>query len=103
MKIIDNKFVGKRDDRLKYRFVPSPNVNPKIQEKERTLIIHTTEGPSVEAAMGIFMQKKVKGNDRSGLSIHLVLGKDGKDVVQMMSFEKGANHAADYNSKSIGI
>ena len=88
---------------FKVRFVPSPSINPLNQLPERTLILHATEGPHVAAAIGTFTTKKVKGDDRSGLSIHLVLGKDGRDVVQMLSFEKGANHAADYNRKSVGI
>ena len=76
---------------------------------DRTLILHTTEGPNVEAAVGFFMIKPTKGVDRSGLSIHLVVGKDRKDgmegidIVQMVSFDRGAVHAAEYNSKSIGI
>ena len=103
MKIRDNKFLGEDNDTLDFRFIPSPNVNQHAQLQERTLIIHTTEGPSVQAAVGIFSIRKNKNDPRSGLSIHIILGKDGQQVVQMVSFEKGANHAAEFNSKSIGI
>jgi N-acetylmuramoyl-L-alanine amidase len=103
MEIINNKFpVGERHG-LDFQFIPSPNVSTQVQKPERTLIIHTTEGPSVVAAIGIFSVRKNKNDPRSGLSIHLVLGRDGRHVVQMVSFEKGAFHAADFNNKSIGI
>jgi N-acetylmuramoyl-L-alanine amidase len=103
MKILDNKFLGEEHDTLDFQFIPSPNVNPHVQSRERTLIIHTTEGPSVEAAVGIFSIRKTKNDPRSGLSIHIILGKDGRQVVQMVSFDRGANHAAEFNTKSIGI
>jgi len=103
MNIVDNKFVTGPSGTLNFRFEPSPNTRPQAPGIERTLILHTTEGPSVEAAIGFFLIKPIKGNDRSGLSIHLVVGRDGKDIVQMVSFDRGAVHAAEYNSKSIGI
>jgi len=104
MKIENNQFVNEPDSGFNYRFVPSPNIHPMVQAKTgRTLIIHTTEGPSVEAAIGTFLQKSVPGNIHSGLSIHLILGRNGKDVVQMVPFDRGAIHASAYNSKSIGI
>src|SRR5215471_3032770 len=104
MRIENNKFVDEPGSGFNYRFVPSPNIHPMVQAKTgRTLIIHTTEGPSVEAAIGVFMQSSVKGNNRSGLSIHLILGRNGTDLVQMVPFDRGAIHASAYNSKSIGI
>ena len=103
MQIIDNKFSRENNSPFDFQFIPSPNVNRSVQSQERTLIIHTTEGPSVDAAVGFFSIPRNKHDPRSGLSIHLVLGKDGRQLVQMLSFEKGANHAAEFNSKSIGI
>jgi N-acetylmuramoyl-L-alanine amidase len=104
MKIEGNKFTVEPGSGIAYRFIPSPNVHAMGQAKTgRTLVIHTTEGPSVDAAIGIFQQKSVPGDIHSGLSIHLVLGRDGKDLVQMVPFDRGAIHASAYNSKSIGI
>ncbi|HJS19114.1 MAG TPA: N-acetylmuramoyl-L-alanine amidase [Anaerolineales bacterium] len=103
MKIIANKFQGEDADALDFQFIASPNVNPSVQRPERTLIIHSTEGPSVQAAVGIFSIPLHKKDSRSGLSIHLILGKDGRQVIQMVSLERGANHAAEFNSRSIGI
>ncbi len=104
MKIADNKFVQEAGSRIACRFVASPNIHPMVQARTgRTLVIHTTEGPSVEAAIGTFLQKSVPGALHSGLSIHLVLGRDGRDLVQMVPFDRGAVHASAYNSKSIGI
>ena len=97
MRIENNKFAVEPGDEFNYRFVASPNIHPMVQAKTgRTLIIHTTEGPSVEAAIGVFLQ-------RNGLSIHLILGRNGKDLVQMVPFDRGAIHASAYNPKSIGI
>lgn len=103
MKFIDNKFETGEIGNLKFRFDPSPNVKPQTPGIARTLILHATEGKSVGGAVSTFKMKPVKGDGRSGLSIHLVLGKDGKEIVQMVSFDKGAVHAAEFNSKSIGI
>ena len=103
MQIIGNKFLKEDDSIFDFQFIPSPNVNQRPQSRDRTLIIHTTEGPSVDAAVGFFSIPRNKHDPRSGLSIHLVLGKDGKRLVQMVSFDRGANHAAEFNTKSIGI
>jgi len=103
MKVRDNKFELEDDDDFDFRFEASPNVNQNIQSIERTLIIHATEGQNVEGAVGTFLIKKKKDDSRSGLSIHLILGKDGRELVQMIPFLRGANHAAEYNTKSIGI
>lgn len=105
MNIFEHKFETGQFGSLNFRFDPSPNVKPQAPGIGRTLILHTTEGPNVGAAVGFFLIKPIKGNDRSGLSIHLVVGKDENvtDVVQMVSFDRGAVHAAEYNGKSIGI
>jgi N-acetylmuramoyl-L-alanine amidase len=104
MKIENNRFVEEPGSGIVYRFIASPNIHPMVQAKTgRTLVIHTTEGPSVDAAIGTFQQKSTPGDMHSGLSIHLILGRNGKDVVQMVPFDRGAIHASAYNSKSIGI
>src|SRR5512139_173652 len=104
MKIVDNKFVQEAGSGIACRYIASPSIHPMVQARTgRTLIIHTTEGPTVDAAIGTFLLKKVPSDPRSGLSIHLVVGRDGKDVVQMVPFDRGAVHASAYNSKSIGI
>ena len=103
MNIVDNKFVTGEFGNFNFRFEPSPNVKPQAPGIARTLILHATEGKNVGGAVSTFMLKPVKDDGRTGLSIHLVLGKDGKEVVQMVSFDKGAVHAAEFNSKSIGI
>jgi N-acetylmuramoyl-L-alanine amidase len=83
-------------EEFNFRFDPSPNAITQKQAPQRYIIIHATEGASVSGAVNTF-------KTRNGLSVHLILGKDGKELVQMLSFDKGGKHAANYNTKSIGI
>lgn len=97
MKISENhRLLLDEGEEFNFRFDPSPNVHPHRQSLQRYLIIHATEGASVNGAVNTFKTK-------NGLSVHLILGKDGKELVQMLSLDKGGKHAADYNNKSIGI
>jgi N-acetylmuramoyl-L-alanine amidase len=96
MKIDNNLLSIDQGEPFNFRFDASPNAHPSAQAPERYLILHATEGASVRGAVSTF---KTKG----GLSIHLILGKDGKEIVQMLSLDKGGKHAADHNNKSIGI
>ncbi len=93
---IENNLLSAEQGELNVRFEGSPNPLTSAQASERYLIIHATEGASVKGAVGTFKA-------RGGLSIHLILGKDGKETVQMLSFDKGGKHANEYNNKSIGI
>ncbi|HJR79985.1 MAG TPA: N-acetylmuramoyl-L-alanine amidase [Anaerolineales bacterium] len=97
MKISENhRLLLDLDEEFDFRFDPSPNVLQSRQSAQRYLIIHATEGASVNGAVSTFKA-------RNGLSVHLILGKDGKELVQMLSFDKGGKHASEYNNKSIGI
>ena len=97
MRISENhRLLLDEGEEFNFRFDPSPNVHPHRQSLQRYLIIHATEGASVNGAVNTFKTK-------NGLSVHLILGKDGKELVQMLSLDKGGKHAADYNNKSIGI
>lgn len=102
MNIDNNRLAIDPDEDFDYRFDPSPNISIPNQAAQKYLVIHATEGPSVAAAVGTFKIKKSK-ESRSGLSVHLVLGKDGKEIVQMLAFNQGGVHASQYNKKSIGI
>ncbi|MBI5963544.1 MAG: N-acetylmuramoyl-L-alanine amidase, partial [Chloroflexi bacterium] len=70
----------------------------------KTLVIHATEGADVAGAVNWLQPPPLKGTLKGELSIHLVVGKDGREIVQMVPFDKGAQHAgSDYNVTSIGI
>jgi N-acetylmuramoyl-L-alanine amidase len=75
------------------RFEKSPNARPNLQPKY--LVLHATIGPTVQSAVNWF-----KLGDRS---VHLVVGRDGREIVQMVDFNKRAVHAHEYNVNSIGI
>lgn len=85
-----------------FRFDPSPNLSAKPQLSQRTLIIHAPTSASVNGAASGFKTKPTK-NNLLGRSIHLILGKDGREIVQMVPFNTGAIHAFGYNGRSIGI
>ncbi len=93
MKIENQRLIAEPGDPFDIRFIQSPNFKPQLVRKQ--LIIHSTEGSSVAGAIGTFL---------NGLkSVHLILGKDGKDLVQMVNFNEKAVHAHDYNNTAIGI
>jgi N-acetylmuramoyl-L-alanine amidase len=83
-------------------FQSSPHVNPNVQLQERTLILHAPNSASVSGAVSHLLVKPPK-NSFLPRSTHLVLSRDGKSIVQMLPFHRGANHASGYNNQSIAI
>jgi N-acetylmuramoyl-L-alanine amidase len=92
----NNRMVVGRRDGLAFRFVKSPNIAPG-RVNHQFLVIHATEGQHVQSAVNTFLS--VSG----GRSIHLILGRDGKELVQMADFDARAQHANEFNTRSIGI
>ncbi|HEY3476761.1 MAG TPA: N-acetylmuramoyl-L-alanine amidase, partial [Anaerolineales bacterium] len=84
------------------RFDASPHVNPNVQLPQRTLIIHAPSCATVNGAVSHLKQRPPK-NSFLPRSTHLVLGRDGKEIVQMIPFHRGANHASGFNQRSIAI
>lgn len=77
--------------------------NPAVQAAERTLVIHAPPSGSVGGAVQT-IKDNLKVNRNFSFSAHLILGWDGKEIVQMIPFNAGANHAdRDYNKRSIAI
>ena len=97
-----NRLLIEEGENFKFRFDPSPYANPNVQSAQRTLIIHAPSSASVNGAVSHLKQKPPK-NSFLLRSTHLVLGKDGKEIVQMLPFQVGANHASGFNNKSIAI
>ena len=93
--LISDKHQLNLDDHenLVFRYEKSPNFKPNLVHEY--LMIHYTAGPSVQSVVNTF---------KSGeLSAHLVIGRDGQEVVQMVDFDKKGVHAHTYNNNAIGI
>jgi N-acetylmuramoyl-L-alanine amidase len=88
------------------RFVASPNLGGLLSAE--LLVIHNTEGQSVEGAVATLTKRTAIPGARK--SAHLVIGRDGS-VVQLVPFDRIAWHAGrsawqgrpDVNTFSIGI
>jgi N-acetylmuramoyl-L-alanine amidase len=91
------------DDGTPIRFQPSPNFSSE-KLKQEFIIIHYTEGQSLEGTVTWLTNKD------SGVSCHLVIGRDGT-VVLLVPFDRQAWHAGNsewkerkrLNRYSIGI
>lgn len=92
----DNRLIIEDSDALDFRFVQSPNAEAGVLNP-KNLIIHATEGQTVEGAIATFT------NINRPKSIHLILGGDGKQLVQMLNFNAKAIHANEFNQDSLGI
>lgn len=97
MNVLENsRLMVAEEDGLTFRFEPSPNFMLGSM-KQKYLVIHSTEGPNVQAA--IFTFKSISG----GKSAHLILSRDGKEVVQMVDFNRRAQHIDILNPRAIGL
>ncbi|HET9589560.1 MAG TPA: N-acetylmuramoyl-L-alanine amidase [Anaerolineales bacterium] len=96
-----HRLVTEEGDDFRIAYFASPNPSPKPQLPERTLIIHAPTSASVSGAASPYLQKPAKGF--LGTSMHLILGRDGKEIIQTVPFHTGAMHAFGYNGRSIGM
>ena len=97
-----HRLVVEPGEDFNFRFDASPHVNPGTQLAQRSLIIHAPTSASVPGAVSVLQVRPPK-NSFLLRSTHLVLGRDGREVVQMIPFNAGANHASGFNNRSIGI
>ena len=81
-------------DTWNFHFEESPNSRPNLQANE--LILHATGRASVENAVSNY-KKKDKG------SVHLLIGKDGEELVQLVPFNRRAQKAFEHNRTSIAV
>src|SRR5918993_292261 len=87
---------------FRFRFDESPHKNPNAQLQKRTLVIHAPISASAEGAFAQLKQKPPK-NSFLPRSTHLILGRNGNEIIQMLPFQLGANHASGFNNRSIAI
>jgi hypothetical protein len=78
------------------KHVLSPNFSSRGGRAVDLIVVHDCEG-SYAGSINWFTQQK------SNVSAHLVLREDGKEVTQMVDFDKKAWHACFFNSRSIGL
>jgi N-acetylmuramoyl-L-alanine amidase len=106
MKINEKNYLELEENEVergfRFRFDESPHKNPNAQLQQRTLVIHA---PISASAEGAFAQLKQKPPRNSFLprSTHLILGTKGNEIIQMLPFQLGANHASGFNNRSIAI
>jgi N-acetylmuramoyl-L-alanine amidase len=92
----DHHLVVDADEGLSYRYEASRHKSRKPQEEPRALIIHAPPaGNKISATISAYAN--------SGKSRHLIIGRDGKEIVQLLPFDQGAVHAFGYDKKSIAI
>lgn len=97
-----HRLVIEEGENFTFRFEFNPNVNPNAQLPQRSLIIHAPSSASVSGAVSHLVNRPPK-NSFLPRSTHLILGRDGREVVQMIPFHIGANHASGFNNRSIAI
>ena len=63
--------------------------------KPRNLVIHCSGGPSLQNAVNVYLS--------NANSVHLLIDRNGKDIAQMVDFDRIAAHANEYDPTSLGI
>ena len=95
-------------ENFKVCFDPTSQINPNPQAPERILIVHAPPivaepHKALAKAANILNPRPVK----PGMfyrSTHLIVDRNGRDMVQMVPFQLGSNNAAfPYSKRSIGI
>ena len=71
----DHKLSMDAGEEYIYRFNPSPNRSDKPPLPELSLVIHAPGSASVTGAEGLYLTP-------SGRSRHLIIGSDGKTILQ---------------------
>jgi N-acetylmuramoyl-L-alanine amidase len=69
--------------------------NNKAGMKVENLIIRGSGGPSLPNAVRVYLD--------SSRSIHLIIERNGKDIAQLVDFNRVAAHAQEYDVNSLGI
>ncbi len=99
----NNRLVKDQGEDYKITFDGANVVAPAIQDAKRTLVIHAPPSGSVGGAVQT-IKDNLKINKNFSFSAHIVVGRNGKDITQMIPFHTGANHAdKEYNKRSIAI
>jgi N-acetyl-anhydromuramyl-L-alanine amidase AmpD len=75
---------------------PDPNQRPGLKpEQVKNLVIHAIQQSSMQVAVDDFLS--------SARSLHLLIERNGKEIVQMVDFDHIAIHANEYDNNSLGI
>jgi len=96
MKINENShLVIEEGEDFKIRFDKSPHMSKQLDVAERILVIHAPGSKDVAQAVKFAMDGR--------RSFHLIIGKDGKEIVQTVPFNLGARHTPGRDGSSIAI
>jgi N-acetylmuramoyl-L-alanine amidase len=83
------------DSTHEVQFDPDPNFRTDLKPRGLTLVIHGVKASSMQNAVDFY-----QGSARS---IHLLIGKNGLEIVQMVDLNCQAMHAHEYDRSSLGI
>jgi N-acetyl-anhydromuramyl-L-alanine amidase AmpD len=96
MKINENShLVIEEGEDFNIRFEKNHNVSAKPQIAERILVIHAPPSKDVNQALQFARD--------AGRSTHLIIGPDGKEMLQTVPFNVGARHTPGKDGSSIAI
>jgi N-acetylmuramoyl-L-alanine amidase len=96
MKIDENSHLVIEDgENFNIRFDQNPNVSGKQQVAERILVIHAPVSRDLNDAV-----QNARSERRSS---HVIVGKDGREIVQTVPFNVGARHTPGKDGSSIAI
>jgi N-acetylmuramoyl-L-alanine amidase len=71
------------------------DANTKAGLKPKNLIFHCSGGPSLSSATSAYLS--------SANSVHLIVERNGREVAQMVDFDRVAFHANEFDESSLGI
>jgi N-acetylmuramoyl-L-alanine amidase len=94
MKVTDDqRFALDAGEVFNYRFETSPNFKPGLIPQQ--ILIYATQRKDVQSQVNKF---------KTGVnSAHLIIGKDGREIVQMVGFDKIAFHNQTFNKTALAI
>ncbi|MEW6084598.1 MAG: N-acetylmuramoyl-L-alanine amidase [Chloroflexota bacterium] len=99
----NHRLVKDEGEDFKITFDAANVTAPAVQDSKRTLVIHAPPSGSVGGAVQT-IKDNLKINKNFSFSAHIVIGRNGRDITQMIPFNTGANHAdKEYNKRSIAI
>jgi len=95
MKVSDDLRLAMEDgEAFNYRFEASPNFKPGFTPEH--IMLYATERRDVQNQVEHFKQPR-------GISAHLIIGKDGKEIVQMGAFDLAAAHSMSFNKTALAV
>jgi N-acetyl-anhydromuramyl-L-alanine amidase AmpD len=83
------------DGAQEIKFQQDPNFRTGLKKRGRKLVIHGVKASSMQNAVDFYLG--------SARSLHLLIEKNGQEIVQMVDLDCQAMHAPEYDQDSLGI